>query len=524
MTDHHFPILGPSVPPLIGRTEIMTRVVSNLTKTTPSHLSIVGPRYAGKTVLMHGLSEKMQHQNSPYQSVLLWDLAHQTPDSNEAFLKTFCRKLGEELKSKGNEYGDYLLDLETDYYNGLREVLDALNDDHYNTLVLWDSFDKPLSEGKLSRNLWDQLRELANIPSLRFVTASRRTLRELNRHEDSATSNFWNIFELNPVRVGIFDDQDRQTILAAIPGLTFSTGAQSELENWSSGFPPLYLELINWILCQCESGQIDHHMVNDAAENAYDSLENLLFDLWNDCSETAKDVYRHIISQDGFHVPSSGKEDRDTLKEKGFILTDGNKIKKGCRFLERLIWNHNDNSGGMLRLFGDFNEYQRNIRSFLEHRLNHLSITDPSLRRFIQRSIEDIPDHPDVCLSNMRGIVDKALDLIWDAELGTDRIIPEAWFSDWQNANENGPEKYWANKFPPKRGHQIRLLQLLTGTQNSGAKARKISKSTYALVNAAHGFGDFGQHMDGADIPVGVAVSAVMTCLELASCLCSELR
>jgi hypothetical protein len=59
----------------------------------------------------------------------------------------------------------------------------------------------------------------------------------------------------------------------------------------------------------------------------------------------------------------------------------------------------------------------------------------------------------------------------------------------------------------------------MTGTEKSAPKAKKISKNTWALASSAQGFGDFGQHIDGIDIPVGVAVAAVNVCLELAASL-----
>jgi hypothetical protein len=135
----------------------------------------------------------------------------------------------------------------------------------------------------------------------------------------------------------------------------------------------------------------------------------------------------------------------------------------------------------------------------------------------------DLPDHPEVCVSNIRGIVDCALDLIWAAELGAGKTIPPDYFTSWQFDGEKGPEQHWSGKFPFKRGHQVRLLHLLTGTEKSAPKAKCVSRATFALVNAAHGFGDFGQHLDGATIEVTVAFAAMSLCLELASNLEREL-
>ncbi len=524
MTDVPFPILvGTNTPPMIGRTIIMQRLWNDLIKTTPSHLSIVGPRYAGKTVLMNGLAEHMRREDSPYIAAIVWDVGHQTPESNEAFLNALCHELGEGLKAVGNVYGDQLLALDENKYSGLREVLDALHDDGSKVLMLWDGFDKPLSTGKLTRNLWDQLRELASSPSLRLVTATRRPLHELIRSEESVTSDFWNIFDMNPIRVGVFDENDRDAIMATITRFSLKSGAKSELENWTAGYPPLYLMIINNLIESGITGEIDNTIVNKVAEATVDGLSSILQYLWSDCPETAKDLYRHLIEHGEMATSGIGISERMHLTEKGFIKVSGSKVTKGCRYLEQYVNVTKDDSGSMKRLFGSWEAYCGNIRSLLEHRLGQLTSLDATLRRYIHRSIEDIPDDPEVCLSSMRGIVDKVLDLIWDYELGTDKKIPLEWFTEWQYNGEKGPESYWDKKFPTRRGHQIRLLQLMTGTQDSAPKAKRISKNTCVLASAAHGFGDFGQHIDGAKVPVGVAVSAVNVCIELAACLEKEL-
>ncbi|MFC1881355.1 hypothetical protein ACFL2S_07660 [Thermodesulfobacteriota bacterium] len=523
MTEGLFPILGTTIAPMLGRDSIMQRLWNDLTKATPSHLSVVGPRYSGKTVLMNGLAIRMRHEDSPYGAVIFWDLGHQTPDSNEAFLKALCLNLGEGLKAVDNKYGEYLLEVKTDEYGELREILDVLHEDGFKILMLWDGFDKPLSTGKLTRNLWDQLRELASNPSLRLVTATRRPLHELIRSVESVTSDFWNIFDMTPVKVGIFDENDREAIMAKISGLSLNAGAKTELVNWSSGYAPFYLALLNGIIENGADGEIDNQRVNEDAGIVLEGVSSILNYLWNDCPETAKNLYRHLMEHGELAEGEVGIAEKMHLGEKGFIRESGNRVAIGCRFLKQHVKNLGNDSGSMVRLFGLWEEYRGNIRSLLELRLNQLNSLDPTLRRFIQRSIEDIPEHPEVCLSNMRGIVDRALDLIWDAELGPDRTIPADWFTDWQHNGERGPESHWGNQFPNRRGHQLRLLQLMTGTQYSAPKAGRISKNTWALTSAAQGFGDFGQHIDGVEIHVGVAVSAVSICIELAACLDREL-
>ncbi|ABW67068.1 P-loop domain-containing protein [Desulfosudis oleivorans] len=527
MTDVKFPILGIGIPPMVGRADLMQWLWNNLTKKSPSNLSIVGPRYVGKTVLMNNLAERMRQPDSPYNAVVFWDLGHQTPDSDHAFLKSFCHKLGQELAVIGNEYAEHILALQEEegIYEELKEIIDAMHSDKIKTLMVWDGFDQPLNKDNLTRNHWDNLRELfSKTTSLRLVTATRQPMSELLRSTTTASSDFWNIFDPTPLQVGIFDAQDIVALMSKVPDLTFTSGAMSELQNWTAGYPILYLFLINQIVKTRATGDIDNQIVNQVAEAISGSVNSYISFLWKDCPASAKEAYRYLIEHKKVDAADINSVDRKCLEEKGFIKVTGNKIESGCRFAEQYVKQNGDNIGNMARLFRFWKDYQENIRSVLEFRLDHLVSLNADLRRLIQKSIEDIPEHPRVCLTNIRGVVDRALDLIWDAEFGTGRAVPEAWFTEWKYNGEKGPQDYWDKKFPfAKRGHQIHLLKLITGTDKSDSKAKHISSNTWALANSAHGFGDFGQHLPPGDIPVGVAIAAVNTCLELAACLESEL-
>ena len=80
-------------------------------------------------------------------------------------------------------------------------------------------------------------------------------------------------------------------------------------------------------------------------------------------------------------------------------------------------------------------------------------------------------------------------------------------------------------KVHPDRFQQLRLMQLLTGsTKDFESKAKAVSKDSYVLLNAIHCFRNRNQHGEGQEIHLGVAVAAIMTCLELLACLERELR
>ena len=89
-----FPILGTEDVPQVGRDQIVKRIWSDLTKATPSNLSIVGPRYIGKSVVLNTVAELARtDEGSPYKLVVYWELGHAPPQSDEEFIDQLCDQL-----------------------------------------------------------------------------------------------------------------------------------------------------------------------------------------------------------------------------------------------------------------------------------------------------------------------------------------------------------------------------------------------------------------------------------------------
>jgi len=528
MANPKFPILGSEIPSILGRTKILQRLWRELTKKTPSHLSLVGPRFAGKSVLLKALEQKMCAEESPYCAVILWDLGHQTPRSDEEFMKLLCKYLGDGLKAAGNEYGDHLLDVTEGEYGEICEVIDVLYSDAQKVLMLWDGFDKPLSGGKLTRNLWDNLLVLCQKPSFRLVTSSRKELHQLIRDEKSVTSDFWGVFE-GIVRVGPFDEEDVNEIIAGLTTLSFQPGAKTELMNWSAGFPPLLLEILNQVLESQSSGTIDNNLINQAATAACEKNVAILSSLWDDCPASAKDVYIHLSERGDLPVVDVGKEEQACLVEKSFARQSGNKLTCSCRMLQQHVKGAGPDAGSMARLFGTWEDYKSNIRTLLERRLSQISRFDERLHRYVTQAIGDIPDFPDVCLNNLTSIEERAFDLIWQREFGEAKVVPQEIIDYWEQVRPNDKivqrlKEQGNNTVPGDRGLQCGILQLLTGSRrNYESKAKHTTKDTYVLINALHSYRNRTQHAEGEEMHVGVAVAAIMSCLELLACLDREL-
>lgn len=520
MAESRFTILGTTVPPMLGRANIVQKMLGALNKEIPDHLQVVGPRFAGKTVILHELAARLGQAGAPYSAILIWDLGHQTPATDELFMQRLARELSVALGASHPDYAEHLRSSKDNPYQDIAEVLNALKDEGTKLLAIMDGFDKPLSNGQLTRNLWDQLRELALSPSLRLVTASRRTLRDLIRHPDAQTSDFWNIFDPTPVRVGCFDENDLTAVFSSMPELQLTTGAQTEFWNASNGFPVIVFGILN-VVCETGiSGALSPEAMKAAYNSAFSSLRDKLDALWIDCPPSCQDLMRRVLDEGSVTRTGIAAADAETLIERGFVHLTGGKLQRPSRLLSKYLEDQPGEGNALVRLFGTSDLYQKNLKGVLERRLGQLDGIDPTLKRYLQRGTEDLPDHPDVFLSNVRGIVNQSFELVWKVEV-PDKRIPSAWMDVWKRNGERRVEE-WETTFP-QGVHRVRLLNYMTGTDKSAPCAKYITKGTYVLMNSAHAFGDFGQHQEGAPIDSGTAYSVLHLCIELAAALTREL-
>lgn len=521
MPDSKFQIPGTGVPPMLGRAGIMQRMTGALTKAIPDHLQVVGPRFSGKTVILQELATRLRQAGKPYSAVVLWDLGHQTPGTDELFMQRLARELSSALQGSHADYAQYLRNPKDNPYQDIAEVLDLLKEDGSKVLAIMDGFDRPLSNGQLTRNLWDQLRELAHKPSLRLITSSRRTLRDLIRNPDAQTSDFWNIFDPTPVRVSCFDEGDLTALLAAMPDRPLSAGAQTELWNASNGFPVLVLSVLNAVCEVGAAGTVSPEAMKAASDSAFLTVRDKLDALWIDCPSSCHDLMRRVLDEGSVVRTGIAAADAETLIERGFVHTAANKLQRPNRLLGRFLEEQPHEGNALVRLFGTTDAYQKNLKGVLERRIGQLNGIDATLKRYLELGAELLPEHPSIFLSNIRGIVDQAFDLIWKAEI-SDKRIPSDWMVIWKYNGERGVEK-WETTFP-QGGARVHLIKLMTGTDSHSAPCAKyITKGTYVLVNTVNAFGDFGQHQEGAPIDPGTAYSALHVCVELAAALTREL-
>jgi len=215
----------------------------------------------------------------------------------------------------------------------------------------------------------------------------------------------------------------------------------------------------------------------------------------------------------------------------GLARLSSNNLVPACRLIEQFASGFAHDTSLLQQLFGEWGNYKNNVRGVLERRLGQIPSFDDRLFRMVQRGVEDIPKFPDDCLNNLTHVEERALDLIWAKESDEGLNLPRSVVDDWTSRSK--PPKLIADmmndddwRIPRERHNQLTLLQLLTGSHHQFTKpvARYATKDTYVLLNALHSFRNRSQHAGGQPIHLGVAVSAIMLCIELLGCLARELH
>lgn len=525
MTDRRFPIHGGVVPPMLGRSAVMQRLTTALTSGAQQHLQVVGPRFSGKTVVLQNLVAALRQAGSGYGAVVYWDLAHQTPETDDAFMKCFALELGNALPAEQSAYVNHLRSDDCLGFKDILEVIELL-EGTCEIIAVLDGFDKLLSRPHITRHVYDQLRELAIRSNLWLVTGSRKPLRDLTRDPDTEASEFFNIFDPTPVRVGPFDETDFDAVLTVLMGVTFSQGAKTELLNATNGFPIFMLEALNVVLDQHRGGEVTPAASAEACDTALASLDGYIRSLWDECPQSSKDLFLRVVDERvvsrGAGVPA---RDAETLLERGFVYKAANRLERPSRLLVKHLESRPNEGSALIRLFGTADVYQRNLKGAFEKRIAQINGLDKDIRKYLERGVEDLPEHPGVFLGSVHGILERVLTLIWRAECWSERLgkpqIQDAWFDTWKQNQENVSQD-WYGRFP-EGGQRLRLLDMITGTQRSDRLARHVTKNTYVLANALQGFRDFGVHPKGANHDIGTAYAALHVCIELAAILTVEL-
>ncbi|MBS1789703.1 MAG: ATP-binding protein [Acidobacteria bacterium] len=521
MTENPYQVFGTTPALMLGRKGTWGTIMRRLDKPKPDHVSVIGPALIGKTILLNALTARLNQDKNLFDACIYWDVRRSRIESDADFYQGLVEQAVPAVATLDSGLAS---DLRADgggNYSVLKDVFEYLNEDGRKILLVMDELDLVLMASGVTRNLWDNLRSLAEKPGLRLMTGSRKPLRELCNSQDSRTSDFWNIFYPQPIRVEVFSEDDWRDVLVpfAQRQIQFERGADTEIMNWTGGVPALAAALCEklWEVSQ-DGVVISREQVNQVADVYFASDETILPSLWKECDADEQGDL-HEIAQGKIltlnqHVPQLRYQ---SLTRKGYVVEQKGSLKPYCRAMENYAKLHGSDATGMRRLFGSAEDYEKNLRGLLELRLSQIQITDNDLRLRITNAIQFLDSSPSITLQQIRGIVDDAFNMIWASEI-PDRKIPEKWSEIWLYSGYDNPP---AGRIPDgaKRCQLINLM-----TESRTAVETKVSRATYFLIDSLQAYGDFGQHMQGEKVSASYVAMVCLNALELCARLSIELN
>lgn len=522
-----YQVLGPSVPPMLGRAALMGRIDNHLRKPSPDHVSVVGPAHYGKSVLLHHVAATYRDGIEQYVSAAYVDLRRgEPPASNREFMRRFAEEIKEALQAARPGLAEYFEFKDHPEYDVLDIVFGELEKDRVRLLAVLDGFDYALAGTGLTRNLWDQLRTLAQRDSLLLVTGSRRPLRELCRTGESRASPFWNIFHYEPVRVHALDETDWPAFLKPLrdTGCDLEETARKAIINWTGGVPVLVCALLGILWTEHQGARVSKQMVDQAAKKLLLNPSEILGLLWDDCDhEVRSDL--DALSRDGIPLTRSVGRRRSVV-DRGFGRVSRERIKGSCLLMQRYAEEQAPAMTDLNRVFGSRHGFDRHIRSLLELRLKQVMTAgaDEELCRFVGNAVQHITPRPQDALTWVRSIAERALEVVWRAELPPDRTLPAEWRREWDRNDVTYPHDQ--GKLPRSRRQQCNVLRLATGTERTTRRTKHVTKAAFLLLDHLQSAGNFGQHRNDypdTEVTIGFAAAVVLSAIALVECLTRDL-
>ena len=132
-------MLGASIPPLLGRAELFRSIEQHLLKPQPDHVSVVGPRHYGKSVLLRHLADAHRTGPAHYLTTVYIDLRNDTPMSDSTFMRRFAKDLKAALDPVLPDLSEFIDIEDKDLYEVLDDVFDDLNATGARVLVVFGS-------------------------------------------------------------------------------------------------------------------------------------------------------------------------------------------------------------------------------------------------------------------------------------------------------------------------------------------------------------------------------------------------
>lgn len=508
---------GAGIAPLLGRTEDKRKILRHLCKTSPDHVSLVGPRCIGKTVFLRALPDVVVAGKSSIASCVYWDLRRNTPKSDDEFYQGLAHQLLPSIRTINPALCTFIDEQEgVDFYN-IKSLFEVLSNEKKIVLTVFDGLDPVLRNSEVTKNLWDSLRSLGDMSSFRMVTGTREALRELCSSDDSKTSDFFNIFSMGNFRLLPFTEQDSNDFLEPFKmhDIKISDGAMQVIREWCGGIPVLSAALCLDAWSNIKKGsQLSPELIKELAEKAYanETMHDFLHYFFRrDCNELERALLTEIVRKPAVKRDLSVPGIK-TLIHKGFLSETKDGFVCPSLFLKRFVEENGESVTHLRSLFGTEKAYAENIPALLELQLSQIQGIDATLRSHIE-TMSSFVGEPSEAAKFVRIISDRAYTIVLQKEVPTGEL-PQEWLNQWARGDfpYNPPRKL---PLTDERKERYLLVQKIAHT-GYRLNNRRLTPNLQLLMSHMKLLGDYGFHQGTREPTPSFMYAVCVTAIELA--------
>jgi hypothetical protein len=130
------------------------------------HVCVIAPRLFGKTRLLRQVAREAPAHG--FSQCLVWDLKRHPPGTDDEFHGLLCREMERQLKVPGQDLAEWFRDMGTGF-ESIKGTFQELDTAGEKVLVVLDGVEGVLQAGSVTRNVWDNLRDLADFALLEHL-------------------------------------------------------------------------------------------------------------------------------------------------------------------------------------------------------------------------------------------------------------------------------------------------------------------------------------------------------------------
>jgi serine/threonine protein kinase/energy-coupling factor transporter ATP-binding protein EcfA2 len=248
-------------------------------------VSLVGPRKIGKTSLLLHL-EALNHDGSSREEVYVYvdGQAHRETQAS-VFYSEILHRIGEVLIAQDRPVQPVEEPKDEMDLMGLRQAISSLTRRGIRPVILIDEFDALCENQNFDLAFFSGLRSLATTLGVVYVTASKRTLFQLNREKKILGSPFFNYFQ--PLYVGLFDDESVLRLIrepSAACGAHFDDKMVAEISRLA-GKHPFFSQRVCHIafeMLRVQKGESREQDLEQIRVRSRQELEDQMASYWED--------------------------------------------------------------------------------------------------------------------------------------------------------------------------------------------------------------------------------------------------